>query len=396
MPVSTTEQKTALSSDQVVIAISAVGQRFDRVEDEVHEDFTQRRRITGGGRNLPGLQAQVDLDASDLGFRLPARSSHLDDFFGQLVQLDRDPFRHGLGPAEHAHAADDLAGVEHAALGDLEVTRDLAFVFGAAKRDLHAPEDDGEEVVQMMGDPGGELADGAQPLGLDDAAVGALELLVHGDQLAAAPPIGFGQQRGERTGGVHEQQVEAGHAPVGSVGASDRREPADVLDQHDGQVGQRGCRRRDDAGHAREHEPGVERHQRVHTQIRRGCEPAGAIETEGQQPDVGQHPRVREHAARASRPGDEKPWHIDEQAGERRESDDRADREAQADGQDLGEEEDDDRHAGTNHELLHHEPVVAAGFGEGMILVSRWALDKRAVRDHYAEVIGTGGDRPEG
>src|SRR5881296_1097311 len=29
-------------------------------------------------------------------------------------------------------------------------------------------------------------------------------------------------------------------------------------------------------------------------------------------------------------------------------------------------------------------------------LVSRWALDKRAVRDHYAEVIGTGGDRPEG
>jgi len=31
-----------------------------------------------------------------------------------------------------------------------------------------------------------------------------------------------------------------------------------------------------------------------------------------------------------------------------------------------------------------------------MILVSRWALDKRAVRDHYAEVIGTGGDRPEG
>ena len=109
-----------------------------------------------------------------------------------------------------------------------------------------------------MGDAGGELADGPQALVLDDAAMGTLELLVHDDQLAAAPPIGFGQQRGERAGRVHQQQVEERHTPVGRVGSCDGREPARVLDQHHGQIRQRGRGRRDDAGQAREHEPGVE------------------------------------------------------------------------------------------------------------------------------------------
>src|SRR2546428_3752382 len=43
-------------------------------------------------------------------------------------------------------------------------------VLGAPERDLHAPEHDGQEVVQVMRDTGGQLADRAQPLGLDDAA----------------------------------------------------------------------------------------------------------------------------------------------------------------------------------------------------------------------------------
>ena len=376
--------------------LSAVGQRLDRVEDEVHEDFAQRRGITSGGRDIPGLQPHVDLDPADLGFGLPAWPRHLDDFFGQFVEVHRDPFRHGLSPAEHAHAANDFARVEHAALGDLQIARDLVLVLGAPERDLHAPEHDGQEVVQVMRDTGGQLADRAQPLGLDDAAMGALELLVHGDQLAAAPPVGLGQQRREAAGRVHQQEVEGGHAPVGRLGARDGRKPADVLDHHHGQVGQRGRHRRDDAGQAREHEPGVERDERVHAEIRRRAQAAGAVETERQQADVAQHPEIGEHAARASGSEDEIPGHVHQQAGEGGQSDDRADGHPEADRQDLREYQDYDRDARPNSELLHQESLVTLGPGEWMVVVGRGALSQRGVRGHDGEVIGRGGHGPEG
>ena len=114
-----------------------------------------------------------------------------------LVQIHRREFR-GRGAREIQQRVDDLAGAE-SLLGDLFEQRRF---FGVARNlfgeHLRVGGDHGQRRVHFVGHAGGQQSDGAQFVGLHQAALefGAIRDVLEDDQAADVRPVARDQGRG--------------------------------------------------------------------------------------------------------------------------------------------------------------------------------------------------------
>ncbi len=126
---------------------------------EVHQDLMNFRGVGGDGGDLGG---QGDAQLGGGGDRGAQQAGDLLDDRGERG----DAVAAGIGPAEGEEAADEVAGAE-AGLVDAVDELDGGLVGGEIEaRELHVAEDGGEDVVEIVGDPAGEGADGLEFLRL--------------------------------------------------------------------------------------------------------------------------------------------------------------------------------------------------------------------------------------
>src|SRR3990172_8619171 len=152
------------------------GHGIEGVEHEVRQDLAQLGRISGhrGERTLFGNDLVGN--AADFGFLFPARAGELYHLVNQPVEvhrLERPRLPHArelLDPLDGPRRV--LGGL----LDHLKLPAD-ARALGPREEKLDAPQDDGQGVVEVVGYPAGQLAQGPEPLGGDDLPLGRLELL---------------------------------------------------------------------------------------------------------------------------------------------------------------------------------------------------------------------------
>ena len=203
----------------------ALRHRVERVEEQVQEGLPQLGGIAGHRRHRREVEPHRVRHGARLGQVAPVRPGRLDHLADDLGDVDVLP---GTGPAhprELLDAADRLGAVLGDVLDDLELPAQIGRV-DLALQELGAPDDHGEDVVEIVGDAARHLAQRAEALAPDDPLLGLLhrhegraQLRVEPAVLESHRPLGRQRQRqvlgarGERDGPAGDV-VERREAPA--------------------------------------------------------------------------------------------------------------------------------------------------------------------------------------
>ena len=156
---------------------AALGHGVPGVHDEVHDDLLDLRRVR--------------LDAPEVGARLHHEVDVLTDQAAEhrghpghdRIQIQHLRLEHLLA-AEGQELAGQVGGALRCLLNELDVTARRARALRPPRQHLAPPDDDGQEVVEVVGDPARELSDGLHLLGLPELALALAQ------RLLAALPLG--------------------------------------------------------------------------------------------------------------------------------------------------------------------------------------------------------------
>ena len=141
---------------------AAAGHGFLGVEQQVEKDLLQLAGIAVDGRQIVG-QVEIDIDLRGLELVFEQRERVADD----LVEVGLAELGGG-GAGEVEQAVGDFGGAE-ALLGDLVEHRAEARIAAQLLGEhLRVGGDDGQRGVDLVGDAGGEQADGAELVGLGE------------------------------------------------------------------------------------------------------------------------------------------------------------------------------------------------------------------------------------
>ena len=173
------------------------GHGLERVGEEIGEDLAQLLGPPGHPRDGAGLDVDLVGDASALRLVLPARPGHLDDLAHDVEELHPTERPGPARPGELLDAPHRLGAVERRLVDRLEAPGELRRL-RAAQEQLRAPDDDGEEVVEVVGHAGRHLAQRAKLLGPDQMVLGERQLAVRRRALLVEPRAPERQRREAR------------------------------------------------------------------------------------------------------------------------------------------------------------------------------------------------------
>ncbi len=114
---------------------------------------------------------------------MPARAREFEHLLREVVEIHGHRAQDGLDAAEALDASHHLSAVLRGALDDLEVPLRVRLGHLGEQR-LEPAEDDGEEVVEVMGHPRGELADRRERLAPHELGLRRLEVIHDALELA--------------------------------------------------------------------------------------------------------------------------------------------------------------------------------------------------------------------
>ena len=192
---------------------AAVGHRVAGVDGQVHQHLLD---LAGIGLDRARFADGADVELEILADQAPQHAIHLAD---DRVQID-DARLDDLAPREEQQLAGEGGGALAGALDLLEcrpvrmVGRDLA------ENDVGVALDDGQQVVEVVGDAAGEAADRLHLLRLQELL---FELLALGDVDADRPRRPLRQR-------AFAGDVRPGDRPLGAVLAGDRQLPVAEFD----------------------------------------------------------------------------------------------------------------------------------------------------------------------
>ena len=157
--------------------VAAGGHGVHRVQHHVREHLAQLGGGPGDGLRRTQVQVQVHQHAAALGPRLPCRPRQLDDAVEHPVHVDRLEALSLAHARELLHAAHRLRAVERSLLDDVELAAHAGIVHGL-EQELRAAEDRRQDVVEVVGDAAGHLAQRVQLRRLDQLRLGGAQLVV--------------------------------------------------------------------------------------------------------------------------------------------------------------------------------------------------------------------------
>ena len=201
--------------------------------------MTTSRREAGFPRTdgiAPSSHEVRDGDALGDGAVVPPHPRHLDDVGGDLIEVDVLRVIGLTGAAELLDSPHHLGAVQGRSLDDLQGPPRVGRL-PAAQKELAPPDDDGEQVVQMVGSAAGQLAQRAQRLPADQPVLrflevgqGALRLLVQAGVVEGQAHVARHRRReddarggdGTVTGGGVEDEGAGGGGLAGQRQDEDR------------------------------------------------------------------------------------------------------------------------------------------------------------------------------
>ncbi|MEI9893179.1 MAG: hypothetical protein WDN28_04525 [Chthoniobacter sp.] len=148
--------------------LAAVGQRIDRIENQIGEQFAQFRRIAGNPRQF--REIHLDLDANSPGQSLITPTWHRqgNGLLGQNIEIHRgERFHAQVGLVEFAEPPNRLSRILPRRHDFFDVVRARRVL----EQQLTVPQDRREGIVEIVGDAAGHDPQGAEPFPLDHLAL---------------------------------------------------------------------------------------------------------------------------------------------------------------------------------------------------------------------------------
>src|SRR5437899_1433073 len=178
----------------------------------------------GAPREGGKIVAHLERHAAAHGLIAPPRLRDLERLTHHLVQVDGDERLVAPDPCELLEAPDRLGAVEGRALDHLEPLAELR-VLDPLQNELGAPEDRGEQVVEVVGDARRHLAEGAELLGAHELVLGGGQLAVRASALFEEPRA-TERERGEVRDVGQKPLVALGE---GALPAAERQHAQDAV-----------------------------------------------------------------------------------------------------------------------------------------------------------------------
>ena len=162
------------------------GQGVDGIEQEIDQHFAERRRIAQHRRGVDQVELYRDGAPFALRLVLPAGAGQLDRLARHRTKIDGLKVAGVDRAGVLAHAGDGGRAVPRGPLNGLDTLPLLAVAY-LPQQHFGPSQDSGQQVVEVVGNPHGQLAGGSQSLRPDQQ--GRLTRALDGDGGGGGKPI---------------------------------------------------------------------------------------------------------------------------------------------------------------------------------------------------------------